>query len=84
VKARRASGASVFAQFQTWTPLGAGAGAGPLVLGQVAAAHDYLLAYLALVLVNAIAAPLLLPWLRGSKSSKWSADESEQTEGSPV
>lgn len=78
----------VFAQFQTWATLGSAVG--PFVLGQVfAASHDYTLAYLALCVINAVALPCLLPWLRGPrtggpKTRTWSVDEPERTEGSPV
>jgi MFS family permease len=57
-----------FAQFQTWTSLGSAVG--PFVLGQIlAATGGYLLAYLSLFAVNMIAAPFLLPWVRGSRAA---------------
>ena len=58
--------AGKFARFQTWTSLGSAAG--PFVLGQLfSLTHDYLPAYLALVVLNVIAVPLLRPWLRQSR-----------------
>lgn len=58
--------AGKFARFQTWTSLGSAAG--PFVLGQLfSLTHDYVLAYLALVVLNVLAVPLLRPWLRQSR-----------------
>ncbi|MEU6346986.1 MFS transporter [Streptomyces sp. NPDC046977] len=55
-----------FAQFQTWTSLGSAAG--PLVLGQIySTTQDYVLAYLTLSVLNAVAVPFLLPWIRTSR-----------------
>jgi MFS family permease len=55
-----------FAQFQTWTSLGSAAG--PLVLGQMfSLSGDYVLAYLTLFVLNAVAVPFLLPWLRSGR-----------------
>lgn len=63
-----------FAQFQTWTSLGSAAG--PLVLGQIlAATHGYVVAYLALFAVNMVAAPFLLPWMRGARPERGRIDE---------
>ncbi|MDX2702786.1 hypothetical protein PV350_07960 [Streptomyces sp. PA03-6a] len=63
-----------FAQFQTWTSLGSAAG--PLVLGQIyATTQDYVLAYLTLFVLNAVAVPFLLPWMRTPRPRPWRTDE---------
>ncbi|MFB7291856.1 MFS transporter [Actinacidiphila glaucinigra] len=73
-----------FAQFQTWTSLGSAAG--PLLLGQVySATGDYVPAYLLLFLLNAVAVPFLLPWMRASRPRSWRTDEEpRRSDRSPV
>jgi MFS family permease len=70
-----------FAQFQTWTSLGSAAG--PLVLGQLySITHDYVLAYLTLFVLNVVAVPFLVPWMRTSRS--WRVDEFQHAGSSTV
>ncbi|GAA3552239.1 hypothetical protein GCM10022222_39820 [Amycolatopsis ultiminotia] len=72
--------AGKFARFQTWTSLGSAAG--PLVLGQLfALSHDYLLAYLALFVLNVVAVPFLRPWMRQLRAQhERKADEPQRTD----
>jgi hypothetical protein len=64
--------AGKFARFQTWTSLGSAAG--PFVLGQVySVTHDYVLAYLTLFVLNVVAVPFLVPWLRSWRSDDLAA-----------
>ncbi|MTD52976.1 YbfB/YjiJ family MFS transporter [Amycolatopsis pithecellobii] len=75
--------AGKFAQFQTWTSLGSAAG--PLVLGQVySLSGNYPLAYLTLFVLNAVAVPFLLPWIRDGRPPAWRVDEFQHSDGSPV
>ncbi|MGW6901929.1 MFS transporter [Streptomyces sp. NBC_00624] len=72
-----------FAQFQTWTSLGSASG--PLVLGQIySITHDYVLAYLTLFVLNAVAVPFLLPWMRTSRPRPWRTDELQHSDRSSV
>ncbi len=72
-----------FAQFQTWTSLGSALG--PLVLGQIySLTQDYVLAYLTLLVLNAVAVPFLLPWMRTSRPRPRSTDELQRSDRSPV
>jgi MFS family permease len=72
-----------FARFQTWTSLGSAAG--PLVLGQLySISGDYVLAYLTLFVLNAVAVPFLLPWVRRPRPQTWRVNEFQHSDGSAV